>query len=374
MPEVSCRYFPGCRGCDHWNQTYEQQKQNKLKHLKKLLKSSDELLKDSGFISIQPYGLRHRFDFTIEAQGNKHVMGLYGAEKKLIDLQECLQLSPELQKIFTEFRAIKMQTTQGLIKKASVRLRVGPNEQKGCWLDMANIDIKTLLDDSAYLNQLLDSGFEVEIGQKGKRLSRIQGVLKLTDPLPQVWFRSGSFPLKSLISDFTQPSWFSGDALAKVLQNWTQNLHIKNAIEFGPGVGQFTLPLLAQGVKVQAFENNPKAIEVLQLNAKDNQLEKNLKIFSGDFQNKVAAFDKAERFELALVNPPRSGLKNFVDTVAAAGARYCIYISCFPESMQLDLEKLKQSGYQIKSVKIVDQFPQTEHFETCVLLEKENLL
>lgn len=370
MSEIRCKYFPVCHGCNHWNQSYEQQKQNKLSHLKNLLNVSDELLSQSDFISIQTYGLRHRFDFTIEAHGNAHIMGLYGAEKKLVDIQECLQLSPELQDAFQEFRKIPMQTSSGLIQKASVRLRVSPEGQKGCWLDLANIDIKALLDDSVYLNQLLKHGFEIEMGQKGKRLSRINGALKLTDPQPQRWFKSEKFLLKSLISDFTQPSWLSGDALVQIIQKWTENLQIKNAIEFGPGVGQFTLPLLAKGMSVQAFENNPKAVEVLLLNAKENLLEKNLEVLAGDYQNKIVALKSTQSYDLALVNPPRSGLKNFVHTVTAANAHYCIYISCFPESMQIDLEKLKLVGYQIKSVKIVDQFPQTQHFESCVLLER----
>jgi len=367
MPEIVCPYFPTCRGCDHWDLPYQQQKQNKLSYLRNLLDVSDEVFE---FISIKPYGLRHRFDFTLEVQNDIQIMGLYGAEKKLIDLKECLQLSLELQNIFNEFRTIPMRTSHGLIRKASVRLRVSPEGQKGCWLDMANIDIKALLDDSTYLNQLLDQGFEIEIGQKGKKLARINQVLKLTDPQPQVWFRTQNFLLKSLISDFTQPSWFSGDALVQVVQGWTQDLQIKNAIEFGPGVGQFTLPLLARGIKVEAYENNPKAIDVLRMNAKNNQLENGLHVYAGDFQNRPASLNSNQYYDLALVNPPRSGLKNFVNTVKAAEAHYCIYISCFPESMQVDIEKLKEAGYKLKSMKIVDQFPQTQHFESCVLLEK----
>lgn len=370
MPEVSCRYFPTCRGCDHWHEDYEKQKHNKLHSLKTLLNVSDEVLNIKNFISVGPYGLRHRFDFTIETLSDQQVMGFYGDDRKLVDIQECLQLSPELQKILTEFRAIPMRTKEGFIKKASVRLRVSPEGQKGCWLDLANVDIKSLLDDSSYLTLLLQAGFEVELGQKGKKLGVINGHLKLTEPQPLAWFRSGPFLLKSLISDFTQPSWQTGDAMVDVVQAWTKNLKIQKAIEFGPGIGQFTLPLLAQGIQVQAYENNPKAIEVLQLNAHDHQLGQALTLFAGDYQNKTVHLANSEKIDLALVNPPRSGLKNFVNTLIQVEAKYCIYISCFPESMQVDLEKLKQAGYTLQSVKIVDQFPQTKHFESCVLLEK----
>lgn len=370
MPEVTCTYFPKCRGCDHWDDTYEQQKQNKVRRLKQILNVTDEVFSEKDFVSIQPYGLRHRFDFTVESQGDQQHLGFYDANKKLIDIETCLQLSPELQEVFTLFRSIPLKSSSGLIRKASVRLRVSPGGRKGCWLDLANIDIKSLLDDSECLNQLLEAGFEIEMGQKGKRVQRLNGKLKLVEPQAQVWFRSNPFLLKTQINDFTQPSWFSAEALVKVVKNWVQKLPVQNAIEFGPGIGQFTLPLLAQGLQIEAFENNPKAIEVLELNAKDNNLSDRLKISSGDFQNKKATLTHA--FDLAFVNPPRSGLKGFVQTILDARAKYCIYISCFPESMQEDLEKMKQAGYQIRSACIVDQFPQTAHFESCVLLEKSD--
>lgn len=421
----SCGYFPRCRGCDHWDQSYDLQKQTKIALLRTIIKEVD--LAGNDFISVQPDGLRHRFDFTVETFTNAsaaapliddiqaentttsfqhsnrlstwpeqaQMMGLYDAHRKLVDIENCLQLSPELQKVFSEFRAIPMRTKTGFIRKASVRLRVGPAGLKGVWLDLANVDIKALLDDSDYLSHLLEAGFEVELGQKGKKLGRtslmqpheknlsdsdgvpkrLQGKpeapktkLKLTEPTPLAWFRSKSFILKSLISDFTQPSWLSAETLVDVVLGWVQDLSLKSAIEFGPGIGQFTLPLLEKGISLQVFENNPKAVEVLQQNAEAYGLEKNLQIFSGDFQNKPASLDR--RFDLAFVNPPRSGLKNFVDTVIATQAKFCIYVSCFPESMRIDLEKLQQAGYRIHAAKIVDQFPQTKHFESCVLLTK----
>jgi 23S rRNA (uracil1939-C5)-methyltransferase len=363
MPEVTCTYFPTCRGCDHWDQSYEQQKINKLAHLQKLLRLPDELIRGNKFISIKPYGLRQRFDFTVD----ENRMGLYDADRKLVDIEMCLQLSPELQKAFTLFRGIPLP-----VKKASVRLRVGPQGAIGCWLDLANIDVKNLLDDGTYLNQLLQMGFHVEIGQKGKTLKSANGKLKLTDPEPKVWFQTKDahgnfFNLLSLVSDFTQPSWQSGEKLVEVVLQWTEDLQVTNAVEFGSGIGPFTLALLSKNIRVQAYENNPKAIEVLEQNAKAHNLEKNLEIFAGDFQNKSTETKPAP---LVFVNPPRSGLKKFVDTIIATKAKHCIYISCFPESMQQDLEALKSAGYKIKDVRIVDQFPQTHHYESCVLLEK----
>lgn len=377
MSEVKCTYFPKCKGCALWDQTYAAQKESKIQHLTKLLSAPFEVLPEIEFRSAATFGLRHRFDFTVETHGEKQVMGLYGENRELVDLQICLQLSPKLQKVFEDFRTRAIRTEQRLIQKASVRLRVGPSELKGVWLDLANVDIKDLLEDQTYLISLLNAGYKVEMGQKAKSLKQIDGKLKLKDPEPHEWFltqnASGQeLPLQSYISDFTQPSWTTSRILSDVVLDWTKNKDIKHAIEFGPGVGQFTLPLLSAGVQVEAFENNPKAVEVLKLNAERHLLNSGLQISMGDFQNRSEYAFQQKNYDLALVNPPRSGLKNFVHTVIAAQAKFCIYISCFPESMAADLQQLLKSGHEIKAAKIVDQFPQTHHYESCVLLERLN--
>ena len=40
--------------------------------------------------------------------------------------------------------------------------------------------------------------------------------------------------------------------------------------------------------------------------------------------------------------------------------------------MKIDIDHLISAGYKIVDAKVVDQFPQTQHYEACVLLEKLN--
>ena len=191
--------------------------------------------------------------------------------------------------------------------------------------------------------------------------------IKLTEPEAKNWFQTVSqqnknLALNSLISDFTQPSWLSTEKMVALVIKWIEKKSVKKVLEFGPGIGPFTLAFLSEGFAVDTFENNSKAIEVLQANAKDHQLEALLKMNPANSSNS----------DLVFVNPPRSGLQGFVQNVIQSQAKICIYISCFPQSMAVDLSTLKKSGYQIKNVTIVDQFPQTKHYESCVLLEKSS--
>ncbi|MBT4414113.1 MAG: 23S rRNA (uracil(1939)-C(5))-methyltransferase RlmD, partial [Polaribacter sp.] len=46
------------------------------------------------------------------------------------------------------------------------------------------------------------------------------------------------------------------------------------------------------------------------------------------------------------------------------------YVSCNPATQARDTELLREAGYQLKKISLVDQFPHTAHIETVVLFEK----
>lgn len=358
-----CNYSANCTGCSNWGTPYQKQTQDKIAHLQNLFYNHELSAHPAQLISVGTQQLRQRVDFTLQKDLG---MGFYDHSKNLLNISECLQLSPELQSVYSEFRTIDFS-----INKGSVRLRVGPQKQKGCWLDFANLDIKNLLTDGTSFKKLLSLGYHIEVGQKGKTVRLAGDKLILTEPEPQNWFLTidqnlKMVPLKCLVSGFTQPSWISANEISKIILKWITQFELvnKKAIEFGCGIGQFTIPLLSSGMSVEVFESNRQLLDYLTENTKSFQLGVN----HGDFQNNLANIPK--KINLALVNPPRSGLKNFSEQVVKAEAQYCIYVSCFPETMTKDLVVFKKAGYQIQEAFIVDQFPQTDHYESCILLKK----
>ncbi|OFZ31995.1 MAG: hypothetical protein A2622_12230 [Bdellovibrionales bacterium RIFCSPHIGHO2_01_FULL_40_29] len=360
MSIESCRYLSVCQGCHFEKMAYSEQLEIKKNHLAELFQNHQLQPPPIAIRSLGENYLRQRFDFTI----HNGRMGLYSADREIIDIESCQQVASELQKAFSDFRSIPFP-----IKKGSVRLRVGPSGLRGVWLDFANTDIKNLLDEKNTLERLWKLGFHIEIGQKGKVPIPGTESYKLSAPQPHVWFKTQDIPLKSLILNFTQPSWNTADALTEIILKWVSTLGTQLTVaEFGSGIGQFTLPLLASGHNVDSFESHILATELLRLNATDSQLDKNLTIYCDDYHKKPLPSDLF--YDVAVVNPPRSGLLQFSDQLIRVKTKNVIYISCFPESLIEDLEKLLASGYQIKEIQIVDQFPQTKHYETCVLLER----
>lgn len=347
---------------------YFDQLEHKKNDLKKKLNNTDITIQvktaGSGY-------LRTRFDFTVEDQK----MGLYGSKqslpdarldgelnlhKQLIDLQTCFQLEPKLNEAFQELRKLKWP-----FKKGSVRLRIAPNQELGLWLDLANIDIKEMLVEKFFLIELSKKYF-IEIGQKKKTLDLTSielPQLKLAEPCAQQWFQTKSHPLFSYVSSFTQPTWLTADLITDTMTEWMNSLNVNSQIgneiiEYGCGIGQFTIPLLEKNFLLNVFENDELAVECLRKNA--DMYTKNLCI---------NVPTKEKKIDFIVINPPRSGIKDFSKTIMLHKAKAIIYISCYPESMVHDLELLK-SDYKLTDVALIDQFPQTNHYEAMVLLQR----
>ena len=72
-----------------------------------------------------------------------------------------------------------------------------------------------------------------------------------------------------------------------------------------------------------------------------------------------------EYWQVALVDPPRSGLgPDGVAAIIAADPRTVIYVSCDPASFARDARILRSAGYELDIAVPVDLFPQTYHVET----------
>lgn len=71
-----------------------------------------------------------------------------------------------------------------------------------------------------------------------------------------------------------------------------------------------------------------------------------------------------------LLDPPRSGLKNLNDWIELLKPQTMAYVSCDPHTMVRDLQSIQ--GYKYKKAFLIDFFPSTFHFESLIILERNN--
>lgn len=372
--KIPCPYKDSCGGCQLLDISYGEQVLQKKAELTSLLtKHNLHFNKQIEFLTAGPAHLRDRLDFSFK-DGE---LGLYRKDShSLVDIDVCAQLSPELQAWLTEFRKI-----QWPIEKGSIRLRVGPHGEKGVWLDFANIDIKKILDEKEILKSLQKIAF-VEMGQRRKVPVWNGTEFKLQDPELNVWFQTwmNDVPVDLFchVASFTQPSLKANKLIADKISSWVNRYPNARLIEFGSGIGNLTLPALATASSVLACEIDTLSLEGLEktvshLPSSLKDSAQKLKIYRGDFQKKI--LQDFSQFDGVLANPPRSGLMNFLNPLeeleSSQRPPFFIYMSCFPESMALDMERLQKYGYEISELAILDQFPQTHHYEVLGLLQRK---
>jgi 23S rRNA (uracil1939-C5)-methyltransferase len=76
--------------------------------------------------------------------------------------------------------------------------------------------------------------------------------------------------------------------------------------------------------------------------------------------------------ELIVVDPPRTGLgTSVVSLLTKVRPKNIVYVSCDPATLSRDLRALVESGYHLRTMHMVDLFPQTFHLESVTVLSRD---
>lgn len=370
---IDCQFFPECTGCTWIGKPYSWQQSQMLENLSQAFEEADlKVQTPFGFKATHPYQLRDRADLTLERnEDGTPIVGFYNKSKKLVNIKECRIFSPKLQVWYGWI----LDNPPPIVKKGSFRIRVGPDDLKGLWLDFSNQDIKELMEEKKWLTEVLKLAV-VEVGQRQKQMVLNKGELKLVKKAePCHWFATYSYPdykpvnLMSLVSSFTQPSIKANKVLVQTICEALENIKPKNTLELFSGIGNLTIPLVSLGSFVSCYEVDKNAIRSFEQTLKEFKYDNFVKLYQKNLYSKSVDIDWKD-FDLLVVDPPRSGLKNFVEKIEESNKpKNILYVSCFLNSLVEDLKGLTKRGYKIQSVVGVDQFPQSSHCEWVVLLE-----
>ena len=137
------------------------------------------------------------------------------------------------------------------------------------------------------------------------------------------------------------------------------------------GTGTIAQFIAKKVQKVIGVEAVPDAIKAAKENAKHNNI-KNVDFFVGDI--KYIFNDDFIRThghpDVIITDPPRNGMhKDVVAQILKINPKKIVYVSCNSATQARDLE-LMNHNYKVIKTQPVDMFPQTQHVENVVLLEK----
>ncbi|MDO3376688.1 class I SAM-dependent RNA methyltransferase [Geoalkalibacter halelectricus] len=132
------------------------------------------------------------------------------------------------------------------------------------------------------------------------------------------------------------------------------------------GMGNFSLPLAAAGAAVVGVEDFAPAI----VQAEDNSLANGLtaRFLCRPARQALTQDLLRERFDLVVLDPPRSGAREVIPELLRMRPERIVYISCDPATLARDLKPLVHNGYQVRGARGIDLFPQTYHLESLTCL------
>ena len=141
----------------------------------------------------------------------------------------------------------------------------------------------------------------------------------------------------------------------------------ETVLDLFAGSAFFSLPLARAFPRVIGVER--RSTRIAEWNARKNQID-NVEFIKSSARAFLA---KAKiQPDLVVLDPPRTGAgKGIVKSVATLAPQRVVYISCNPTTFASEARILLDSGYQLSSLKFVDQFPNTYHIETVGLFEKD---
>jgi len=136
-------------------------------------------------------------------------------------------------------------------------------------------------------------------------------------------------------------------------------------------IGQI-LSTRTQNTEIIGVDIVEEAIKDAKRNAKRNKID-NVQFFAADVGKFLAEFPQYKgKIGTIILDPPRAGIApKTLKKVVELGANRIVYISCNPGTQARDAETLKELGYEMEKISLVDQFPHTGHIEAVAKFLKK---
>ena len=395
--EPVCSNFPACGGCMYQTMSYEDQLHMKETQIRELL---EEALVQGGQIdengnaafewegihgSPIEFGYRNKMEFSFgdEYKDGPLSLGLHkkGSTYDVLTAADCQLVHRDMNQIlscvlayFREWNVSyykKMQHT-GYLRHLLLR--------RGDTTGEILVNLVTTTQEEHDLTELKEQLLELPL--EGK----IVGILHiLNDSLSDVvksdetrilygqdFFYEKLLGLQFKITPFSffQPNSRGAEVLYETVREYIGDIENKTVFDLFSGTGTIGQVLAPVAKKVIGVEIIEEAVEAAKENALRNGLS-NCKFIAGDVFKVLDEIE--EKPDVIVLDPPRDGIHpKALPKILEYGVDRIVYISCKMTSLARDLEMMQMAGYRVEKMTAVDQFCETVHVETVVLMSKVN--
>ena len=385
--EGACPHFGVCGGCLYQSLPYEEQLKIKEGMVRDLLKDyvNDDIWEEiKGSPKVHGYRNKMEFSFGDEVKDGPLALGMHKKNTfhDIVNITDCQIVDNDYNLIVKCALNIAQQMELPFYHKMRHEgyfrhLVVRRAESSGDIL----VNIVTTSQVEADLTKLRDALLELPLSGK------IIGILHTTnDSLADVvqadkidilygqdYFYEEILGLKFKISPFSffQTNTLGAEVLYKTARDFVGETKDKVIFDLYSGTGTIAQMLAPVAKKVVGVEIVEEAVEAAKVNAELNGLD-NCEFIAGDVLKVVDELE--DKPDFIVLDPPRDGIHpKAIQKIIDFGVEQMVYISCKPTSLARDLEVFEAAGYKVKRATAVDQFPNTVHIESMVLIQKDNI-
>lgn len=381
-----CSIFPACGGCMYQTMSYEAQMEMKAEQVKNILDEAvdGEYLFEGVKASPKEFAYRNKMEFSFgdEYKDGPLTLGLHkkGSTYDVLTASDCKLVHDDMTKILNCVLEYFKQRNVSYYKKMQhtgylrhLLLRRG--DRTGEIL----VNLVTTTQEEHDMSPLKEALLNLEL--EGK----IVGFLHiLNDSLSDVvksdetriiygqdYFYEKLLNLEFKITPFSffQPNSRGAEVLYSTVRDYIGDINDMTVFDLFSGTGtiaQVLAPVAKQVIGVEIIE---EAVEAAKENAAYNGLS-NCKFIAGDVFKVLDEIE--EKPDVIVLDPPRDGIHpKALPKILDYGVDKIVYISCKVTSLARDLEMIQARGYEVVKSVAVDQFCQTVHVETVVLLSQQ---
>ena len=392
--EPKCAFARRCGGCQIQEMSYDRQLVFKDQKIRGNLERIGGFTKDQIDTVMQPVvGMEHPFGYRNKAQfpfgtdkeGNP-ITGFYaGRTHDIIANTDCalgVDQNREILEIILQYmrenkiKSYDEKTGKGLIRHALIRYGFKTKEIMVCLV----VNGKKLPKAERLIEKLIqiEGMTSITISPNTRRDNVIMG-----DSYEILWGQGyitdyiGNVKYQISPLSFYQVNPVQTEKLYGLALEYADLKGDETVWDLYCGIGTISLFLAQKAKQVYGVEIVPQAIDDAKENAKINAID-NAEFFVGKAEEVLpeyyAEYEREHNGETAhadviVVDPPRKGCdETLLETIVKMQPEKVVYVSCDSATLARDLKYLCANGYEIKMCRGVDQFPQSVHVETVVLL------
>jgi 23S rRNA (uracil1939-C5)-methyltransferase len=341
-----CHHFGICGGCTLQDMPPDAYRRHKRAPVEKALArvGLDKVRVSDPIVS--PEKSRRRAVFKLGKEKGQVVVGFHAARSHtIVDMQECLVLT----KVLRDFTA-------------TLRQGLAPILAEGEKAEIHVNETDTGLDLAFRWSRKLKSSLTAEIAKAfaGADIARIifNREMLLERTKPEIFF--DGIAVTPPPHAFVQATREGEVALQARVAGLTKNA--KTIVDLFAGIGTFSLPL-ARHAKVHAVEQDHDALTALAEAARKVKGLKPVTVEKRDLFKIPLTVLELNRFDAAVLDPPRAGAEAQVKLLAASKIPRIAYVSCDASSFARDAAILVKAGFNMGEVTPVDQFLYSDHIE-----------